>query len=838
MSDHMHEGQRTSAPSHNEPAPALSGPVYSAPTFQLKASNESAIQRNVNPTPVDRKNRDEIFGSAAGPGMTLSQFEAYSRRQADWFTESTLTDPDKIFLWFYLNSIQAQQSYLVGAGDLHLSQIQGLSAADRGHLGTFCRAAGTGTVRVFNASGYTLAQRVQFGSTLTQLESIIPAAVLAVTTSETQVQDFVTTPALIGSLRTYWTTFQPQLQRTISPGAGARGIEFDNLLNFLRSGQYSTLLPLRGKIRNLHRFSLPMLNQAMANWADTSRARPVHLVIHTPHDDSAFQSSAPLFEGLINDGRNLVLFLEGQGSLSAITAQIPTIASTHGQPDGSGGHHIAQALIAGHGQATSVQLAGTGNPSVHNGHVSYPSESMDIVNNRADTQALLDALFQNMDPATAQLVFAGCLVGSNKVPTGTPAANIPGHIAANPSLGQFADQRAQAAGIPAGRVQAARASVGLSAATGLFDPANGELGLQYGFDPNAFGSASTYVATGREPEGVLVSAVELAGTQTPQIAEAQLRARLAAGGTGWWDECTLLFVRIALQGVVPGNGIDIGRVNTLAHMTQIPFLTYWPPNYGITPAHWVGHVNAHPALAAQVYQGISTAPSFNPPNNDLPRQGKLVFEQAWLALGGARVPTLMTFLDNTPQLTADVIQRHLDTGIMTAHAATIFGGGAALTDGRIRLALAWMQKDPSNAHVRAYLDAQVSNGASGPQLSATVQAQLGNISERSILQALGRLTNRTTRPASGGAPPVTLPDANYDTDGDGTNDARVTPNPYAALALNNTTVANHPSFAGRTLGTIPSGNTLQVAGFADATWAVIEYNGGVGYVLRNDITSP
>ena len=804
------------------------------------------FRHTVAPTPVSRRTKVDLFGDGtpAHPGMTLGEFRQYTRAQADWFAEPSLTSSDRDALWILLLRTTEGEHIIAGAGDLKLSALLPLNASAWTKLAAFGRAcyAGSHTIRILSASAYTLTQRMALGATLIRLEALIPPEVLEITVSEVQLSDLQAGGfGLFVKLLMYWTMFAPHLQTQYTPTAGARGPEFQKILDLLNGVGIIPFLPLLGRIRNLHRFSVPMLQALVNKFADTSRSKPVHLVLHTGHDPGAFQDSSSLFEDLILNSPNLVLMLEGQGSLADITAKIPNIAATYGQPDAAGIHRIAQVMIAGHGAARSVELAGTGTPIVSGGNVSYPSESIDLDTNAAASQALLDTLLDNLDPATARVVFAGCLVGSNAVPAGTPAADIPSHLAdpANQSLGTFTEQRGVARGMSPGFVTAARASVALSGATSLRDAA-GNLTIQYPFDPNAFGSAAAYVASGHEPEGLFRAAVEVAATAGPVVAENQLRIRLAAGHSSsdpWWDEVTLALVKVALTGVAVGAGIDAGRLNIFANLAEIPFLARWPGDYGITVANFTGRVNSQTTVASNLYPQIAATPTFTAPPDADAQAMRLIVEQGWLALGGARTGPLIAYLDATANLTAPIIKRHLDTSAIASHSPTLFSSGAALSSGRIRLALAWLLKDPTNVDVRAFLDAQVSMGGSGPALSAAVRTELGGFTEHEILEALGRLTATTTSVGVGGAS-ITLPSANVEINGAGTNRVRVEPNPYVATvipyALN---VRDRPSMKSTVFAWLKRGDTVRVMGFTH-NWAAIDQGGRLGFVYRTFLTLP
>ena len=397
-------------------------------TLGNQAVGRLLARHPVATTGLNRRSKEELFGDGtpANLGITLAEFVSSTRAQADWFVHPSLLDADRDALWALLRRTTQGAHVLAGVGDLRLAELRGATAGDWINLEAFGRAchSGSDTVRVVSPAAYTMAQRIGLGETLLQLEAIIPPAVLRLTVSELQLSE-VRANALIPAISGYWTTYSPHLQRRYTPAPAARGLEFQGVLDLLNGPGIAPFASLLGRVRNLHRFTVPMLTKLVGNFADVTRARPAHLVLYTGHDESSFQQSLPLFEDLVLNSPNNVLMLEGQAHITDITAAIPTIAATYGQPDASGTHSIAQAMIAGHGQARSIELAGTGAGTVANEQVTHPSESLDIDNNAADTNALLNALLSNLDPATARVVFAGCLVGANPVPAGTPAAGDP-----------------------------------------------------------------------------------------------------------------------------------------------------------------------------------------------------------------------------------------------------------------------------------------------------------------------------------------------------------------------------------------------------------------------------
>ena len=524
-----------------------------------------------------------------------------------------------------------------------------------------------------------------------------------------------------------------------------------------------------------------------------------------------------------------MLFLEGQASLAAITAEIPVLAAAYGQPDDKGVPRFAQTMIAGHGEARVTELAGTGNERIENNQVVYDSESLDLDNNQKATLDLLDALIGNMDPKTARLVFAGCLVGSNFIPPGTPAAGVVAQMAAQPSLGPFAEARGVAKGMPAGFTQSARASVALSGATSLMD-ATGRFTITYPFDPDALSTPLAYIATGHEPEGLLRAVVEVIATLDKFKAESQLRIRQAAGKSSsdpWWDEMTLAAVNVALDGVAVGAGVDHNRILALSHMVGVPFLARWAGSYGRDASSYIAEVNPQAVLAGLLYAELAKTPTFTAPPDLKARGGRLIAEQGWMMLPAAREAALIAFLDATPDFTAEQIQAFLDPGVIGPKAPALFAGGP--TSGKLRLALAWLNLQPGNAAMKAFLTAEVTDPGTGPELSAAAKAELGNMGEREVLTALGVV-------AMGGGPDP-KPRANAEVRGTGDNRVLIDPHPYEATVLVDVAnVRDRPGLHGDVDTNRKKGAKVDVMGFVHE-WAAIDNNGRIAFIHK-DLLSP
>ena len=801
-----------------------------------------AYRHRTAPSTVARKTRTEIFvGTSISvlgfslpifPPLTLEQFQHYVQDQADWYVEPSLTATDRDDLWRLLLLEHEGPHILTGIGDLGVDPLRGVSLADLDALRTFCRGTDSSqhTLRIFSPNTLTLTQRIELGRTLAELESLVPAEVLELTVSQVQLET-IRANGWMPVLRWYWAAFHPNLSRTFTPSPGAAGSdETKKLLDLIGAlggsvaAVSAALAPLISWLRNPHRFSLVALNQLKTNLLDVTATRavprPLVLLLHTAHDERAFQSQAAVFETLINTTRNNVLMIEGADSLASITTRLPSIAATWGHPDAGGVPRISQVVVAGHGSTTGVQLAGMGTPSVSGGHISYPSESLDSRDNRVETGRLLDALFANMDHATARVLFSACLIASRPVGPGRSPAQIRRELGRVENFTDFVRQRANAAGMPASMpIFGGRAST--TVPDSVINPGTGDVEPTYSFDPHAYDTApNLYVQTGNEPEGVLRAAVEVGSTNLV-LAETLLRARLAAGGSGWWAESVLALVGIALSSIrTPGTGIDLRRVNELANVAEQVFLTRWPDGFGISVDSLVGTLRPH-RFASAVVAAMLATPTFVTPASDSTWKGRLIAEQAGLrfAPGAAARTSFLAALDATT-LHADAISTWLSPSLLSSHLSALLTVSGTPSLGQIRLALAWYFVAPRNSTIRRFLRAHVLTSGALPTFepafaSAITAAGRG---EQEILEDFGLIGMTMVGGRS-------LPRRNTEYTGDSDNDEAITLDPHQAEVIARTlAVRAQPSFKRPTILTLTRGTLVRVMGTLHG-WLAIELAG-------------
>lgn len=223
-----------------------------------------------------RRTKEELFDP---PGTSLAEFKDSVEEQADWFTEGSLTVDDRRDLHALLRRTTEGPHILAGVGDVKLAELRGVATGDWEPLAEYGRGRRNSgeTVRLLDPTTRPLADRIVIGKTMMELHPFIPPAVLGATVSEAQLLD-VHNGRLVPLLAQYWKAFAPHLEERYEVTPGARAVEFQHILDLVRAPGIAPFMSLKGRVRNLHRFPVGMLTNLVANFADTSRTRPVHLI--------------------------------------------------------------------------------------------------------------------------------------------------------------------------------------------------------------------------------------------------------------------------------------------------------------------------------------------------------------------------------------------------------------------------------------------------------------------------------------------------------------------------------------------------------------------------------
>ncbi len=804
-------------------------------TSGASASAGGAVQHKtkVNPTPTARHNKLALVGDGtpANPGLTVADLDAYVARQADWFAEPSLSQADRDLVWKVLLLLKEGSHMGVALAALRIVAVAGLPAGDLTKLKKYaaCFNASAQTVQL-TAAAPTMARALQVGQAVIDLEAFVPTAVLRVVIPESGL-NFLLGPGKLAELKKYYQTFKPTLETQA---------EWPHVEALLTEtvGKYAALAPW---IHDLHIFTKPTRAQLLANIADKSRARPVLLVLFSATDWNTAFLQATNVQGAIMNPKNLALVVQGMPSIAAATAEVNRVADDYGQRTKSfdwstwsikySPGRLGQVVIAGHGSDQSVEMASPGtNPTAagDNRHVSYDEAPIDSSNPKANgTELLIDTVLTRMDPKDANVVFAGCLVGSHDIPAGTNVgnaataqANLQAALAAHPNLADYVRQRMAAKGIT-GTVQAANGST-------TFDSfnvdASGRAKLSNPGDPDISGSKLQYVRTGIEPEGALRAALECYADPAigPAKVTSEIRTRVAglAASTYWWECITRVGFELCLP-AAPAD-VDVAKLLDLSHRISAWFFGGWQTMINVQSM-------ANNVKAAEAPKVFATMLATSWGTQDHLAVGA---REAWMQHDAAQAGPFMTALTGS-SLKRETFKPLLARGIVDPKLATLLPVGGAPTKGQLILALTIAANDGAAmpADVRAFLRA----AAGGAQTSSFpaglgVGPILAPTGELEILEAIGLAPTSPPPPPSSGGGTVTV-DGNVDTNSDKKNETYIPVSPHEATVdaavLN---VRRQPNASAPIRATVTKGTVVRVMGETATGWSLVDHQGKIGFV--------
>lgn len=801
----------------------------------IQQQGSTLLQRRVTPTPVARRDRLALIGDGtpANPGITIGELTPYVAAQADWFSEPTLTPADRDMVWNMLRDLDSNAPLRSAARGLHLAEVATMTPADRMLLDTYATGfdPAAQTVRL-STPVTTLTDARNKGAALRDLTVFVPAPVLRVVIPESGL-DYLVAQSKVPELQTYYQQFHPTLEHPDEwPHVEA-----------LLTATLAPMAPLQTWIADLHVFSSATRSRLITNVGDTTRSRPVLLVLFSATDwNSAFLQAANMEAAVLN-AHNLTLMVQGAPSLAALTVRVNDIANRYGERDvigfdlstfsvRYGPGRIGQVVFAGHGTDTSVEMAISSTAPVNEDDqwVRYQGESVDSATNTANTQLLIDTVLRRMDPTAARIVFAGCLVGSHEFPASMNLSNLPTaaatlrtHLAGSANLRDFVNARMATLGI-VGTTQAALGSTPFSS---FNVEASGAARLSQPDDPAIGGTPAQYVQQGSEPEGALRAALETYADTAigPSTTSGWMRARVTAltGDIHWYRTQTRSAFQLALP---PAGDVNPATVLDLSHRVEPWLLAGWASTVDISRLASAVHAGEEPT----VYGGMLAS--------EMRGQAHLpiAVQQAWMAADARQLPTFAAALDASP-LTRTNFQPLLNRTIVDPRLATLLSTGSPPTRGQLMLALTVAVDDgpvmPTD--VRNFLRSAAGGAATSAfPAGLGVGALLDGADELQVLQDIGLAPGAAATPSGSTAAP---PDrANVDLDRDSTNERFVTiarrEAAVTAVALN---IRARPALSARVLGIVTLGTVVRVMGFS-GTWSLIDANGRVGFVSTFHLT--
>jgi len=578
------------------------------------------------------------------------------------------------------------------------------------------------------------------------------------------------------------------------------------------------------EVRNYHRFEKAALTRLVANRKYFVKDKPLVLILHSAFDKNGAFHRDPFLTAVITDDRKLTLMVEGKETLADVASEIGPLAAAYGQGD-----KIHQVMIAGHGNARQIQLAGTLDESIldaggKNTDAEQNERLMSHTGQRAQTDAFMAELLKHMstDPS-ARIVLNACLTASNTVDkplSSDPddaADEVHNAIAAEPSLATYFGQAAAAAKNPL-QVRGANASFGQ---VSLMDPAgNLDIRPEKSPDPMMTASKVEYVRGGNEPQGCLRAVLEVWAEDRRAMVPARtaldaVEARLKDPDSPVWAQRVIR----TLYSIVRANPDDAELIrlleDTAGEVGELPH----------EKKCRVEHLDSVPdAHAVTIYTGLTTATWWTA----VPRI-PLVVHQKWMAKDNTK---RAAFLATLAGFDCESAQQFLDFTELGPHLPALLDltHAAAPSRAELILALLGVEQDPTSPEPRckAFLRAVVGTNPGFPP-ALGIEALLGGLSSPdSIERAIGV---RDPDPAEPGGDSKKKP--NVDLDGDGVNDffvEAITRQGVTSASLLN--VRKKPGMDERIVDQVPRDTTLAAIG-TSGDWYAIEYRRKTRFVHKD-----
>ncbi len=791
----------------------------------------------VVPTKAKREDKTAVLGdgSPLKPGMKCDELKAYVAKQADWFTQPSLAQADRDTIWKVLLLLE-EGGMSSGLGNYLVSEIDKLPAADLTALKRYGAGFDSSAEALqLQTPAPTLADAVKTGKAIQELETFVPKAVMRVVLTEASLT-YLTTNAKIPELKKYFTMFKPTLENPE---------EWPHIEKLLDEG-VATYAALQPWVHDLHVFTKTGRTTLLTNIADTSRKLPVTLVLMSAMDWNTAFAQAQNLENAITNKATLTLVVQGPTSIAVATSEVNRVADAYGQRSITFNWDtwrveytkgkLKQVVIAGHGSDQSVEMASSGaNPTVSGDKrtVGYSQDNVDSSNPKANgTELLIDTVLSRMDPKDANVVFAGCLVGSHNIPSttnvsGGPAAaqaSLQTALAAHPNLADYVRDRMKTKGVT-GEVHAANGSTTFDAFN--LDPVTGKGTLAVAADPagdvpadpKISGTKLEYVQTGTEPEGAMRAAIEcyadakIGPTKTTD--EMRKRVTALAGSTNWWEVMT----RTGFEQALPAAGdVDPAMLLDTVHRLEAWFFCGWEVMINVDGL--VGSLKN----AQQATDVITAMLGTTRGTDDFLAVGA---RMAWMHFDPAQAAHMMTALEAS-SLTRSKLESLISRTEVDPKLATLLPPSATPKKSQLLLALTIAVTDGKAmpAAVRTFL-----RKAAGGKTTSTFP---GGQNVPTLLQGedeLDVLRNIGLAPASAPSKGEKVPgNVNANNDKADFNETLVEVAPQEReVAAATANVYKQPNSKKGVLATVAAGAKLRVMG-TTGKYSFIDHNGKRGFI--------
>lgn len=606
------------APSLAEGAPATGAP---APTKRARAAGQLAgalgserIGAAAVPPPPPAASASAkapwALDEAKLMKMTVSELQSYTSEHPDWANHPALGKGSP--LWELLVWIRRMpgtgQALSAFTCEQLLKAGVGIDKAYAGYVVAFH----TGQLK---RAAPTVERAREYGAAIQRLLGVMPLTVLLTAVPQGSdagdCLDMLIDGKLLDAFVEYVRVVRPLLPST-------NGADVAAFAEFYKEtgGKVTKYVGQLRNVRNHHHFEVQALERLVENERDTSRSRPLLLMLQSAADhNGAFMRDSAMTAAIL-DRRNNAIVLEGAKSLSMVSRQAQAIAARYGKNG-----KIDQLLLSGHGQAQSIEM---GADRDHNGGM--VAQPVSLVGDTSESVALIQKLLRMMDPSSPhhRIVLHACLTNSNMVSEDTKiegkgeigVTQVRNALAVNPSLAEFVRRTAKDLGIEVDVVGSNASTYSGKPGNGYIDPKTGAIDLVYPYDQSVTGTKLDHLLRGKEPIGAMRALVE-SWASNQAGARSAVETRLAGGKRdGEWNDAVIrALLRLALD-----SWNDAGRIVHLARSSE----TLMGLRYAgqVIPAELRNVVE--PRDAAAIFSALATTADWQ----EAPV--RLVVQQVWM----------------------------------------------------------------------------------------------------------------------------------------------------------------------------------------------------------------
>ena len=812
---------------------------FASPVYQKKpvaASPQNIIQRNVVDSPTNYKDAPTI------KAMTLLEFDNYAKEQADWHAGPKLTDADRQSIRQVV-LFGRTPDYISACGNMTIADIEseitskGLADVKK-NLGVYSKAVTTQVPFEYHQLS-SAAKAVETGENMTALMSSFPPYMLKSAMNK-RIFDYIQNKNLIADLVTYYSTVAPKPIFQATNGADFLSYANMKLVDKVDPISFNKA-PLVDNIRNYHRFQKDLLDRLALNFADTTKKKPLTLILHTAIDHNGAFHRDPNLTSVVRNNNIHTLMIEGKETLADVQSQLTPLAKKYGQND-----KIDQVMIAGHGNARSIQLAGKVADD-GKGEIKEVGEDIDLDNNKVDSDALILEVLKNMDDKLSKkslqphrrIVFNACLTNSNAVQAAIAAKNIPdakkeilAYIKKNASLASYVQNMADA---NKNEVTSIGSNASFGNEVSLIDPTTNALDLisnktKSNPDPDIKLTASKaeYVEFGKEPTGALRAVLETWATDIVKCKTA-MQNRVKQKASSWDDVLIQTLYQIILTHFY--NNPEAIRV----FATVAEIVGHFKLEPECRPANFNGIENLGVHLIT-IVKALSNSTEWKA-NPYIP----LVMYQAWMNTDKTDANPKNMFLSTLQShFNCNTAKKYVDVGYLDTNGLlpALF---KTKGDGQLIMALLGVM-DSNQADCKSYLISEL-NAKDRFDPSKNITAKLAGLStEDNILIKIGKMSAPPSK--SGSLVPVSSSSsskvANVRLGADTENKEYVRSVTYQGTiqASKEAAVFEKADIGSKKLTPLKNGTTVDIIGSIDTWWAIAYTNSknlGTAFVQQSDV---